>query len=726
MPERPEPEGEHVAEAARLKALETYHLVDTPPSADFDRLAALAARLFDVPIALVSLVTADRQFFKARVGLDVCETPREISFCAHALQHREGIFVIPDALKDERFRHNPVVLGAPFVRFYAGHPLVAPGGEKLGTICLIDVKPRDDFGPAERHLLSDLAALVMDRMELHRLDYAKSISQARFENIAATSPDAIVCSDANGAITFWNSAAEKLFGYTPEEIAQLPSSVIVPFSWKAVHAEELLRLRTGQKMEFANQTVTTTAKRKDGSEFPAEISFSTWQEGRTTGIGAIIRDITERRQSEDRLYRLATRDPLTDLPNRGAWRECLTKALKKEKQLTVLLLDLDGFKEINDTFGHSAGDAVLKQLAARLDALFDQTIMLGRLGGDEFVVLLPGAENRAAIAAAEALIASLSAPYDYLGHLIEVGVSVGVALGPQHGSVPEDLLGAADLALYKAKAAGKGRYELFTPAIREVAVARRTFERELKSAFEAGQFEMHYQPQVYTANRRVLGAEALIRWNHPVRGMLTPASFIDVLGGKPSAAKVGEWILQRACQDAAPWRAAIPGFRISVNLFEAQFHAGTLLTTVQDVLASTGTPAAALELEIVENIVVRNDSATLALLHGLRDAGVGLAFDDYGTGYASLSLLKRYPVSRLKIDKSFMRDVLTDREDAAVVRAIVYLGQSFGMEVIAEGIETDDQLGFLIENACRQAQGFLFGAPMPAPVFSQWLARQPG
>lgn len=725
MPERPEPEGEHVAEAARLKALETYHLVDTPPSADFDRLAALAARLFDVPIALVSLVTADRQFFKARVGLDVCETPREISFCAHALQHREGIFVIPDALKDERFRHNPVVLGTPFVRFYAGHPLVAPGGEKLGTICLIDVKPRDDFGTAERHLLSDLAALVMDRMELHRLDYAKSISQARFENIAATSPDAIVCSDANGAITFWNSAAEKLFGYTPEEIAQLPSSVIVPFSWKAVHAEELLRLRTGQKMEFANQTVTTTAKRKDGSEFPAEISFSTWQEGRTTGIGAIIRDITERRQSEDRLYRLATRDPLTDLPNRGAWRECLTKALKKEKQLTVLLLDLDGFKEINDTFGHSAGDAVLKQLAARLDALFDQTIMLGRLGGDEFVVLLPGAENRAAIAAAEALIASLSAPYDYLGHLIEVGVSVGVALGPQHGSVPEDLLGAADLALYKAKAAGKGRYELFTPAIREVAVARRTFERELKSAFEAGEFEMHYQPQVYTANRRVLGAEALIRWNHPVRGMLTPASFIDVLGGKPSAAKVGEWILRRACQDAAPWRAAIPGFRITVNLFEAQFHAGTLLTTVQDVLASTGTPAAALELEIVENIVVRNDSATLALLHGLRDAGVGLAFDDYGTGYASLSLLKRYPVSRLKIDKSFMRDVLTDPEDAAVVRAIVYLGQSFGMEVIAEGIETDDQLGFLIENACRQAQGFLFGAPMPAPVFSQWLARQP-
>ncbi len=372
--------------------------------------------------------------------------------------------------------------------------------------------------------------------------------------------------------------------------------------------------------------------------------------------------------------------------------------------------------------GHSAGDAVLKEIAVRLKKTCGTAIMVARLGGDEFVALLPGDDIRAANAIAERLVAVISEPIMFVGQKIEVGVSIGVALAPLHSARSEELLSAADLALYKAKAAGRGRHEVFTPAIREVAVARRSFERELKLAFEGREFELFFQPQVATRTRALTGAEALMRWNHPERGLLSPASFMDVLSQKPSAASVGEWVLRTACKQAAEWRTQVPNFRIGVNLFEAQFRAGRLLTSVREALAESRLPAEALELEIVENILLRDDRTTLKLLHDLRDLGVGLAFDDYGTGFASLSLLKRYPVSRLKIDRSFVRDVNTDTEDAAIVNAVIYLGKSFGLEVIAEGVETEAQLDFLKKSHCAEAQGYLFGKRCRSGVHQQILA----
>lgn len=710
-------------EEDRLKALAEYHLMDTPPEESFDRLAGLASRLFDVPIVLVSLMDRDRQFFKAQVGFGVCETSREVSFCAHAIM-QDDILIIPDAAKDPRFAVNPLVLGPPFIRFYAGKPLATPTGEKIGTICLIDTKPRRKFTAADRKNLTDLAALVMDRMEMRRLDYVKSISQARFENIAATSPDAIICSNSEGEITFWNKSAERLFGYSADEIVEHTSEVIVPDSWRRIYDAELDRLRHGRKLQLADRTIELSGLRKDGTEFPAEFSLSTWREGNTTSVGAIVRDVTERRQNEERLFRLASLDPLTDLPNRGAWRERLTETLMAEKPATVLLLDLDGFKEVNDTLGHSAGDSVLKDVAARLKSTCEQAIMVARLGGDEFVVLLPGNDERQANAMAMQLVSAITDRYEFAGHTIEVGVSIGVALAPQHSARPEELLGAADLALYRAKAAGKGRYEIFAPALREVAVARRAFQQELRRAFENGEFELFYQPQVSTSDRRLTGAEALMRWNHPQRGLLSPASFMEVLSHKPSAAAVGEWALRTACRQAAGWRTVLPNFRIGVNLFEAQFRSGRLLTSVRETLAENNLPPSAVELEIVENIVMHNDPIMLKLLQELREFGVGLAFDDYGTGFASLSLLKQYPVSRLKIDRSFIRNVIIDPEDAAVVNVVLYLGHSFGMGVIAEGVETEAQLDFLKENECPEAQGHLFGKPMSAADFQDKFVSQ--
>ena len=365
---------------------------------------------------------------------------------------------------------------------------------------------------------------------------------------------------------------------------------------------------------------------------------------------------------------------------------------------------MDGFKEVNDTLGHSAGDAVLKEVARRLKATCDSALIVARLGGDEFAALLPGDNERAAREMARRLVAAIDRPYEFAGQQISIGVSIGIALAPRHGTAPEELIGAADLALYRAKAAGRGRAELFMPAFREVAVARRAFEQELRLAFERHEFELFYQPQVSTATGELAGAEALIRWNHPERGLLTPASFIDVLSEKPLAPAVGAWVLRTACRQAAEWRKLVPNFRIGVNLFQAQFRSGHLLAAVRDALAESGLPPEGLELEIVENVLLRNDKTTLKLLQHMRAMGVGLAFDDYGTGYASLSLLKRYPVTRLKIDRSFIRDVTSDPEDAAVVKAIIYLGASFGLEVTAEGVETPAQWAFLKENDCGEAQ----------------------
>ncbi|MEO9341045.1 EAL domain-containing protein [Mesorhizobium sp. SB112] len=708
-------------EESRLKALADYHLMDTPPAEDFERLGALASKLFDVPIVLVSLIERDRQFFKVHVGLDICETSREVSFCAHAIV-QDDILFIPDATKDPRFSSNPLVLGPPFIRFYAGKPLFAPSGEKLGTVCLIDSKPRPEFTAEDRKNLTDLAALVMDRMEIRRLEYVRTVSQVRFENIAETSPDAIICSNSEGEITFWNRSAERLFGYSAAEMAERSSEVLIPDSWRRIYEAELDRLRNGERMELADRTIELSGLRKDGSEFPAEFSLSTWQEGNSTSVGAIVRDITERRQNEERLFRLAAIDALTDLANRGAWRECLAERLAAEKPATVLLLDLDGFKDVNDTLGHSAGDSVIKDVAMRLKAASENAIMVARLGGDEFVALLPGDDERLAKAMAAQLVSVISQPYAFAGERIDIGVSIGVALSPLHSARPEELLSAADLALYRAKAAGKGRYELFEPALREVAVARRAFEQELREAFQNGEFELFYQPQVAVEDRRLTGAEALMRWNHPERGLLSPVSFMDVLSEKPIAPEVGEWVLRSACRQLAEWRKSIPDMRIGVNLFEAQMRSGNLLTIVEEVLVETRLPADALELELVENILLRNDAMTARLLKDLCELGVGLAFDDYGTGFASLSLLKRYPVSRLKIDRSFVRDVNTDPEDAAVVNAVLYLGRSFGMDVIAEGVETQAQLDFLRENNCPQAQGYLFGKPVNASEFAERFA----
>ncbi len=705
-------------ETNRLRTLSAYELDTLAVERDLSQLVQLVARLLDAPMAMVSIVDQDRQRIQARCGdIRLRDDDRDVSFCSHALAEPE-LLVVPDTLKDARFWSNPYVLGEPFVRFYAGRPLVAFNGEVLGTLCVLDLRPRPGLTPAQQQSLFDIAGLVMSRMELRRLDRVRLADQARFESIATTAPDAIVCLDGQGRVSYWNAAAARVFGCSAAHVVGRPATGILDADSRAVYEERLARLQGGEPLDLAERTLEVTAQRADGSRFPAELSLSTWQDQGRPGVGMIVRDITERKKHEQRLTQLATTDTLTGLANRASWREHIQRALAEDARATVLLLDLDNFKEVNDGWGHSAGDAVLRDLAGRLQRVWPDARCIARLGGDEFVALFSGNAPDAARQQAASLLHELQA-VPLFEALPDLGASIGIALAPEHGERPEELLGAADLTLYRAKAAGKGGIEVFTPDLRELAAAQRAFQQELRLAFERGEYELFYQPYVSLADLRVVGAEALLRWRHPTRGLLAPVAFIDVLSQKPSAALVGDWVMHTACRTAAQWQRLRPGFRIGVNLFPAQLKSGRLLAVAQQAVAQAGMPPECLELEIVENTLLGGDTSTFELLYDLRSAGFGLAFDDYGTGFASLSLLKRYPVNRLKIDRAFVRNASEDPADAAVVRTIQYLGDSFGMAVIAEGVETGEQLALLRSIGCPEAQGYLFGRPVPAEEFER-------
>jgi len=467
-------------------------------------------------------------------------------------------------------------------------------------------------------------------------------------------------------------------------------------------------------------TAEIDVHRKDGSVVPVELSVSKWREEGHANFGAILRDITERRANEDRLFRLAHLDPLTQLPNRALFKSRIERVLQSEEAATVMLVDLGGFKDVNDSLGHSAGDALLIDVAQRLLSSVRPSDTVARMGGDEFAILIPGlGDPFRASAIAEDAIENTARILTVEGQPVHIGASVGIAIFPAHGSRADELLSNADLALYQAKAEGRHCRRFFTAALRAAASSRHAHQGELRRAYEQGELELFYQPQMRIADGTLVGAEALLRWRHPEKGIIAPAAFLPALETSPLAWQVGEWIVRTACRQAATWRKhGADTFRIGVNLFGAQFRTADLAHKVRAVLTETGLPPSALELEITENIILRHDDEMIGPLRELHADGVGITFDDYGTGYASLSMLKRYPLTRLKIDQTFVRSMCESPADAAIVRAILYLGRSFGLEVIAEGVETEEQLARLRKKGCEEGQGYLFGRPMTAQEFA--------
>ncbi len=716
MPADPRPFALASDEASRLKALEDYAVFDTPPEQDFDHLAALAARIFSTPVAVIALVAGERQVFKAGVGTEMGEGGRSGSLCLETLAGPD-IFCVADARQDSHFATDPFVMEG--ARFFAGAPLVTPTGHAIGALCVIDTKPRPEFTGEQANTLRELAGLVMDRLEVRRLGHNRNETHAPFQNIAATSPDGIVCANARGAITFWNAAAERIFGYTAAEVMGRNLHIILGENCRKGDRETLARLMDEAMPGLIGETAAFSGQRRNGTELPIEVSLSCWIDSHQQSFGAIIRDVSDRRDNEARLLRLANHDALTDLPNRGALWAHLDDVLAAEEPLTLLMLDLDGFKEVNDDRGHMWGDRVLQVVARQILDLAGDGDMVARLGGDEFAVVLRGVgDPLVASHLGERLIQHFNKPVWVDGQKVNLGLSIGIAIAPAHGSTPEELMTNVDLALYRAKDEGRSRQHLFAPPMRQAANARSAFEVELTSAHERGEFELFYQPQVRLNDSSMIGAEALLRWRHPERGLMTPPSFISVLDTMPIAADVGEWVIRSACGQAAAWReAGVYDFKVAVNLFGAQFRRGDLCEVVESALSEARLPAGALELEITETMILRHERAMLKQLKDLQRIGVGVAFDDYGTGFASLSQIQLFPLTKLKIDRSFVREMCCDSDNAAVVKAILHLGKNFGVKVIAEGIELVQQHEVLVENGCSEGQGFLYGRAMSSMDF---------
>ncbi len=420
------------------------------------------------------------------------------------------------------------------------------------------------------------------------------------------------------------------------------------------------------------------------------------------------------------LYRLANFDMLTGLANRGRFFREVEEALARALNVAVVMIDLDGFKDVNDTLGHAVGDHILQEVAQRLESHVGSTGVVARIGGDEFALLLNEvADPQQALKISNIANEGVAKPMLIDGQEIRIAASCGVALAPLHTINPVELLGNADLALCRAKTNGRGRSLVFEPSLRMEAAARRIYGMEIHRAVKQGEFILVYQPQIRLSDGALTGAEALIRWLHPVRGLLTPAAFLPALERGPLAATVGSWVLDEACAQAALWRrSGMETFRMGVNLFGAQFRGGDFAAEVMETLDKHGLPPSALELEITENIVLDHDDVVLEKLRDLRAFGVGIAFDDFGTGYASLSLLKRYPLTRIKIDRSFVDGMLVSKKDASVVQAILDMARAFDLETIAEGIEREPERESLLSQGCTEGQGYLIGKPMLASQFA--------
>ncbi|MEL6486726.1 MAG: EAL domain-containing protein [Pseudomonadota bacterium] len=577
-----------------------------------------------------------------------------------------------------------------------------------------------------------LALMLIARFEWKAAQKQRVASEAR-ERVAARAEDILRSFEDTGQGWFWETdrrgqinyispSAAQVLGKTVDMLIGQPLSTIVAPRSDGMDAERTLGFHLSARSAFRDIEVQV-ANNDDEERFwsltgrPVYDSFKNFCGFR--GHGA---DLTEKRRSEQQVTRLAHYDSLTGLANRVQMSEALEQILaaprERDRACTVLMLDLDRFKQVNDTMGHPAGDALLKQVALRLERVIDGLGRCGRLGGDEFQVIVPGYGKREAIAhLSKEIISALSQPYTIDGQSVIIGASVGVALAPDDGTTSEDLIRNVDLALYAAKDAGRGVHRFYSKNMHSAAEERAEMELELREAIQTGGLSLYYQPVVFAANEKIVGFEALMRWNHPIRGFISPEKFIAIAEDAGLIDQMGQWALRQACEDLASWPSSI---RCAVNVSPLQFSNPELPTIVANALAHGGIDPERLELEITESVFLNDSLGTDAMFKALKRVGVRLALDDFGTGYSSLGYLKKAPFDKIKIDQSFVRGATEDgSRNGAIIASITSLAEALDMDTTAEGVETLDELELVRLLGCSHVQGYIYHKPMDAEDATQ-------
>ena len=671
------------------------------------------------------------------------EQPGEAATVA-AIVHGElianGSFAIAGSPCDSLLRQGAAAGGMRLEgRFPAGSPLEQlngqscmgallqnGAGEPIGMLLVMSgqASPASDFGISTLRIFAARAAMEMEREEAAQRIGAQA-------SLLDKAQDAIIVRDLNHGIHFWNDGAARLYGWRADEAVGKSIATLLYADPQQFYAA------TGQVIRNGEWRGEIVQRRKDGSSIAVEGHWTLVRDdaGQPKSILAINTDVTERNAAQEKIHRLAYYDPLTGLPNRALLRERLQALLSthdfSQGLAALFFVDLDNFKTLNDSVGHDQGDLLLQQVGQRLSGCMDADATVARLGGDEFVILLPGlvadepgAERQAAEAATH-MIDALNAPYRLATLLHHSTVSIGIALIRQQSDTVTELLKRADLAMYRAKNAGKNTLRLFTPDMQQAVTARAALEADLRQALAQEEFLLHYQPQVDAASR-VMGAEALVRWRSPARGLVSPALFIPLAEESGLILALGRMVLEPACATLARW-AQVPAMAhlsVAVNVSARQFLHPDFVAQVLDALMRSGADPRRLKLELTESVIIEEIDTVIDRMSLLKSHGVMFSLDDFGTGYSSLAYLKRLPLDQLKIDQSFVRDVLDDPNDAAIVRSIIALGQSLGLTLIAEGVETAPQRDFLAAQGCPACQGYLFSKPLPLPEFEAYCASQ--
>jgi diguanylate cyclase (GGDEF)-like protein/PAS domain S-box-containing protein len=579
------------------------------------------------------------------------------------------------------------------------------------------------------YLLPKTLAGMIDRVSnTEALFDEKERAQVTLNSIG----DAVLCTNAAGQVTFLNVVAERLTGWPRAEAVGHPLEEIfrIVDGDTRVTAENPMARATRE-----NKTVGLTPNcvliRRDGIETAIEDSAAPIHDrrGQVTGAVMVFHDVSTARAQAARMAHLAHHDPLTDLPNRILLSERLDQAItlaqRHNKTLALLYLDLDRFKHVNDSLGHAVGDHLLKAVARRLVECVRASDTVSRQGGDEFVVLLSELGHvEDATACAEKILQAIQLPYLIEADEIHTTASIGIAVYPTDGNAPEALLQNSDLAMYEAKERGRNNSQFYRMDLNSEATERQSLSSSLRHAIQRDEFMLYYQPIIDLATGVAARAEALLRWRHPSRGVISPTQFISIAEESGLIVPIGRWVLREGCRQAKAWQDAGPSpIRLAVNISAVELRSKDFVAGVKAILAETQFDPQCLELELTETFLMQDSKSTVAVLQALKELGLRLALDDFGTGYSSLSYMRRFPIDTLKIDRSFVRNLSTDAEDASIVSAVINMGRSLHLGVVAEGVETQEQLTFLQEYNCPEAQGYYFSHPLTASRFAALLRR---